>query len=250
MVTSGNEKALMLLITGITNFACFPALYVLYKKGLHFQFQMGIFTFITSFMYHSLESIGWDGLYIDRGTWHKLDNIGSICCFIMLFVYWMDNLHEKNGQYYSKHVVPADIHLNTIGLFIVLLMQAKHAWRLENTIIPILIFIVLFILKLIFIGKSRFNRYYLTRGVGILLVAVYFFSKGLDEHSDYLRFYHGMWHCFVGFSSFFLWQSIDKDRADDTKILKCAYQTRFTFWSVLKHILFLGFDKESINKVY
>jgi Protein of unknown function (DUF3522). len=57
MSLSSEERKLMLIITGFTNFACFPSLYVLYKKGLYFQFHVGIFTFLTSLMYHSLESV-------------------------------------------------------------------------------------------------------------------------------------------------------------------------------------------------
>ena len=231
----------MLLITGITNFSCFPALYVLYHKGLYFQFHVGVFTFITSFAYHSLESIQWERFYIDRGTWHKLDNIGSITCFIMLFVYWMDNLQFKRGNYYSKHVVSADTHLNMIGLFITMIMQANHPWWLENTVIPIIIFFVLFLIKVIFIRRPRFNSYYIIRGACLLLVAIYFFTKGLDENSDYLRINHGMWHCFVGMSSFFLWQCIDKDKINDSQIIKFSNQERYNFWVVIGKIVTLKF---------
>lgn len=253
MKMTGDEKAIMLLVTGITNFACFPALYVVYQKGLIYQFYMGLFTFATSFMYHSLESVDWNSFYIDRGTWHKLDNIGSICCFIMLFIYWMDNLSKKNGSYYSKHVSSTDLQLNMTGLFITMLMQANHPWRLQNTLIPIFLFLALFILKICFIRKPRYNSYYVKRGTGLLLVAVFFFIRGLDEHKDYLRINHGMWHCFVGFSSFYLWQSIDKDRSEEGKIVKCQYQPRFQFWTVIKKLFMMEFftdESQNIHKIY
>ena len=44
-----------------------------------------------------------------------------------------------------------------------------------------------------------------------MLLAGACFVKGLDERQDYLRLWHGLWHCFVGLSGFFSWQSIDND---------------------------------------
>jgi Protein of unknown function (DUF3522) len=252
MGLSVEEKRLMLLITGLTNFSCFPSLYVIYHKGMYFQFHVGVFTFITSFMYHSLESVEWKQFYIETSTWHKLDNIGSITCFIMLFVYWMDNLYYKKGSYYSKHSVPTDLHLNMIGLFLTMLMQAKGPWALENTIYPILLYFILFILKVLFVRRPRFNGYYIKRGACMLFIAIFFFSKGLDENTDYLRINHGMWHCFVGISSFFLWQSIDKDRVISSEIIKYPNQPRFEIRFVLKKILTLNFfkdEKNIVNKV-
>lgn len=234
---SEGEKNAMLVITGITNFACIPALYVVLKKRLYFQFYIGVFTFITSFMYHSMESVEWDRMYLDRGTWHKLDNIGSIVCFQSLFIYWMDNLHYKKNRYYSINTPDIDLQLLMIALIITMIMQANHPWLLENTYIPILLFVLLFLLTVIFGRRPRFNLYYLKRGVAMLAIAVCCFIKGLDEHSDYLRFYHGMWHCFIGFGSFFLWQSIDKDRPDSRPIHKFEKQPRFTFFRVLLNIL-------------
>lgn len=39
-----------------------------------------------------------------------------------------------------------------------------------------------------------------------MVIAFLFFYKGLDDHNDYLRFYHGLWHLFVGIFSFYVWQ--------------------------------------------
>ena len=237
-----NEQILMLVITGITNFACFPALYIVYNKRMYYQFYIGLFTFLTSFMYHSLESIEWESLYLDRGTWHKLDNIGSINCFQMLFVYWMDNLHYAKGRYYSTHTPSIDLQLGMISLFLTMIVQANHPWKLENTYVPILVLVVVFLVTLALGRRPRFNSYYVKRGLGSLAVAVCCFVKGLDEFSDYLRIYHGLWHCFIGFGSFFLWQSIDRDRPDKREIYKFTKQPRFGFLDVLKKILRFRFN--------
>lgn len=247
-VLSQNEKNAMLVVTGITNFACLPALYVVYQKRLYFQFYMGLFTFITSFMYHSMESVDWNQIYLDRGTWHKLDNIGSIVCFQMLFVYWMDNLHYKQGKYYSIHTPDTDFQLNMIALFITMIIQANHPWLIENTYVPILMFVFLFLLSVLLGRRPRFNLYYLKRGLGMLIIAICCFIKGLDEFSDYLRIYHGLWHCFIGFGSFFLWQSIDKDRQDARPIHKFVKQPRFTFFQVIVNMLtFNSYHSEDID---
>ena len=44
------------------------------------------------------------------------------------------------------------------------------------------------------------------RGLIILGIGLFFFYQGLDEIKDYLRFYHGIWHMFVGISSMYTWQ--------------------------------------------
>jgi hypothetical protein len=159
----------------------------------------------------------------------------------------MDNLTYKKGSYYSNHACPKDMHLNMLGLFIVMIMQANNAWKIENTIIPIILFVIAFILKVTFIRRPRYNPYFIKRGVGMLLIAICFFSKGLNEREDYLRIHHGMWHCFVGISSFFLWQSIDKD-CPEPGVLKCEPQKRYEFFSVLKAILCFNFFKDVSSK--
>ena len=239
---SQNEQYQMLVITGITNFACFPALYVMYNKRMYFQFYVSLFTFITSFMYHSMESVNCEWLYLDRGTWHKLDNIGSITCFQMLFIYWMDNLQNKKGRLYSIHNSDSDLQLGLIALFFTMIVQANHPWKLENTYVPILVFVFIFLVLLGLGRRPRFSSYYVKRGLACLAVAVCCFVKGLDDYSDYLRIYHGLWHCFIGFGSFFLWQSIDKDRADSREIYKFTKQVRFGFFEVLAKILMFRFN--------
>lgn len=200
------EKILMLIITGITNFACIPALYVVYIKRMYFVLCVGIFTMITSFMYHSMESIELQHFYITTSNWHKLDNIGAIMCFIMLMVYFMDNLQiTEEGEVHSTPFCDADLILNMFGLFLTMLMQANHPWKLENTIVPILLYIGLLLYKVFFIRMPRFNGYYATRGIILMAFAVVCFVKGLDDANDYLRIWHGLWHMSTGISSFFLW---------------------------------------------
>ena len=243
------EKAVMLLITGITNFACFPALYVLYHKKMTLQFHIGVFTFVTSFLYHSLESLGWKQLYLRVGRWHMLDNIGSIMCFIILLVYFMDNLHKKDNCYASKNVCNTDINLIMIGGGVTLVMQTKHPWDLENTVCPILLFVGVLVVKLVFWRKPRVNSEYLKKGGLLMLCAVICFVRGLDDETDYLRFWHGCWHCFVGLSSFFLWQSVEKDSPlPGVNVTKFQKQPKFEFWPVLAKVLTFRFFQKTQKK--
>ena len=66
------EVFLMVLITGISNFSCIPSLILLYKKNMIYAFYTGVFTFITSFMYHFTESIGSEKIFMTEYEWHIL----------------------------------------------------------------------------------------------------------------------------------------------------------------------------------
>ena len=79
------EMLAMLFITGFTNLTAVPAIIIIWKQRMNFQFYISIFTVVTSFMYHSLESIDCPFFIMSEGGWHRLDNIGSIVCFQILF---------------------------------------------------------------------------------------------------------------------------------------------------------------------
>ena len=224
---------MMSIITGFTNFALVPGLVIPWKLGQPFQFWTGFFTFFTSFMYHYLESID-SKFYMDNGRWHWLDNIGSIMQFIILAITLMDNLDRKpDGSYASVHFSRTDLHLGMIGFIITLIMQFKHPWRLENTLIPILIFFAIMGIKNTFIRRPRIDWYYFNRGFSFMSIAAVFFVLGLDENKDYLRFYHGMWHCFVGISSVYLRQMIPKDQYEKG-VDHYDTQQRYGFWECFR----------------
>ena len=39
------------------------------------------------------------------------------------------------------------------------------------------------------------------KGILFMSIGIIFFILGLDEHSDYLRAFHGLWHLFASLSS-------------------------------------------------
>ena len=44
----------------------------------------------------------------------------------------------------------------------------------------------------------------------LMCISLIFFYKGLDDLNDYLRIWHGLWHVFIGLTSFYLIQIQEK----------------------------------------
>lgn len=192
---SNNEKYLMSVITGISNFACLPGILLMFIYDRPYELFMGIFTMVTSFMYHVTESLDVN-VYITPGKWHELDNIGSICCINSLLISLINGYNNKDKQ----------LKLNLFSLILVLTMQANNPWDLFNTVFPILVFITILCVDFIRNGIPIYNSNALKKGMGVFLLALSMFIKGLDENSDYLRIAHSLWHVSVGYSTFYLWQ--------------------------------------------
>lgn len=193
------EKVIMAVITGASNFACLPALILMILYERLFEFYIGLFTMITSFMYHVTESLD-TTIYMEPGKWHMLDNVGSICCINSLLISLMSCY--RNHQKIMK--------LNLFSLFFVLTLQTEGPWDLFNTIFPICVFIVIVIHDFVIHGLPKYNYTIMSRGTSILLIAIAMFAKGLDEDSDYMRLYHSMWHVTIGAATFYLWQVQEK----------------------------------------
>ena len=120
------EHIVMFAITGLSNLFCFPCLYIVYKRKMVFCFINGLFTFLCSFMYHSMESLNIKTFYLTCTDWHKLDNIGSIMSLVYLMVFLMDNLEYSHGLYLSEYENKVDRIILYLALFITLFMQTDH----------------------------------------------------------------------------------------------------------------------------
>mmetsp|Transcript_33979 Transcript_33979/g.59213 ORF Transcript_33979/g.59213 Transcript_33979/m.59213 type:complete len:254 (+) Transcript_33979:1345-2106(+) len=236
------ELWMQVLTTGVTNFSCLPGLYIVYKRGLLLHFYIGLLTLTTSFMYHVTETINMT-VWINPGKWHKLDNIGSIMSLISVCVYLMDNVDKEENYYKSAFETRQDRHLLYVGMGLTLVFQTDAPWRLENTVTPIVLYGVLLIIKTL-MCRPRVNFAYFKPGLSLLLFGCFCFYKGLDDRNDYLRIWHGCWHLFAGASTFFILQSIDKDRP---KFPNCLTYTmgreRYSFWSVVRYLATLGLGK-------
>ncbi|OMJ83398.1 hypothetical protein SteCoe_15663 [Stentor coeruleus] len=242
-----HERIIMFIITGLSNLWCFPCLYVVYHRKMLFVFMTGIFTFVCSFMYHSMESLEINKFYLTASQWHRVDNIGSILSLINLFVFLMDNLDYIDGVYISKYETNIDRALCYSGLFLTLFMQTKHPWDLENTIIPVALYLFILIGKVLFIRKPRLNHKYFVRAWSIMVFGFICFYKGLDDANDYLRIWHGIWHFCGSAALFYFYQSIHKDKP----LLNINIETsksakNYRFLPVLIYIFTFGWYKKSL----
>jgi len=191
------EQFLMLIVTGITNFATIPTIIHIYRRKMYFESSISLLTLCSSFLYHSMDSVDVINLFLTDLQWHRIDNIGSIQFFIMLMVYLMDNQNPD-----------IDLQMNFVGLFVALICQEKSPWDIEYTLFPILSYLLMAFLVCLFRKrKPKYNRKMVLTGLGFFCLAFIGFFKGLDEFTDYLRIYHGMWHMAIGIGSFFIWQS-------------------------------------------
>jgi hypothetical protein len=209
------ERIVWVFITSITNFLALPFLlrrHVLVKDHLVFESVLTVFTVGSSFCYHFCDSMdyvdrshvsgGMNGLFLGKGKWHKLDNIGANLCFIVLLV------HLTN---YKK---AAHAELNKfIGLWFILYCQEKNAWSLFYTIGPILLQCAILVVHWTIIDEvPKIDMHCLKRSVMWQTLAFVCFYKGLDEQHDAYRLFHGFWHCFSGLASVYHWQLIHSNR--------------------------------------
>ena len=207
---STNEMAIWLLVSAATNITGIPVAYLNYKKGRIFESVIIMFTVITSFMYHVCDSIGLkgaEGIWLSEGQWHRQDNVGAIMCFVILFIYLCDFKDKKHAELFKY-----------IFLCIVILLQEKSPWYLNFTIGPIIASAILFVGKRMIVDKGVFptcNKTYLKYAVGIHFFAFLCFARGLDEHTDPYRVFHGMWHMLSGIGGWYDWQLIKEKKEKD-----------------------------------
>ena len=77
---------------------------------------------------------------------------------------------------------------------------------------PILGYLFLVIVLVIALKtKILTNKEMTIKGAALIFLGAIFFSLSQDEHADYLRVYHGLWHLVIGYSSLYTWQSHEKE---------------------------------------
>lgn len=195
-----NERIIMAIFTGISNFAAIPGITLMIIYDRNYEFFIGMFTAITSLLYHVCESLDYE-FYMEHGKWHALDNIGSICCINSLLISLMNSYGDSNKQ----------LRLNLFSLCFVLVMQAENPWDLFNTIFPIIVFGLIVLYDYYRNGIPKYNTHSIRKGASILIVAIAMFVKGLDDQNDYLRIAHSLWHVTIGINMFYLWQIQEKE---------------------------------------
>lgn len=101
--------------------------------------------------------------------------------------------------------------MNFSALMIVICLQVADPWDLTWTLSPILGYLgIVIVLVIVLRTKVLTNKEMAIKGGILIGVGAIFFSLSQDEHSDYLRIYHGLWHLVIGYSSLYTWQSHEK----------------------------------------
>ena len=196
----------MIFITAVSNLPIIATLLANMTIQSPFHTFIGWFTMIISICYHCCEALPSQEFILHEGNWHRLDNVGAITSFTLLMIYLMDISHYPRLR--------AFFELFQFG--ITLLIQERAPWNLENTLIPILFWLIACVLKHIgcyLIYGMTPNYQWRTFKIGwtIMLFASIFFALGLDDENDYLRIYHSAWHLCVTISSYWLWQIVQTE---------------------------------------
>jgi len=209
---SFHEQVMYVLVTAITNVAYVPVALTLLRQGRDFEAFVAFFTTLTSFMYHLCDSVQ-RSVWMTAGQWHRLDNIGSIMAFSCWFIY-LARFRDPRVADRVKYTF----------LMLILICQEKGPWDERFTFGPILTAAAIFLIRLLlfssWMAKVRWRRRTLTVGLGLLVLAVLSFIRGLDDATDPYRIFHGGWHFFGGVSSYYLWQvKRDVDVAEQQSVV-------------------------------
>ena len=144
-------------------------------------------------------------LGLNPGQWHRLDQLFALLSFAALC--------EHVAQ--TRRMSPSAAGAATWGLAaLVLVLQERGPWSIENTLIPVTASVGLVVWSLIagparrvVLGGARQNRAYLVAGVAFALASAIFFVLGLDDRADTYRLLHGAWHVLSGAGSFCLFRA-------------------------------------------
>lgn len=154
----------------------------------------------------------------------------------------MDNLEQDEiDNTISVIESRTDRHLLYISLIITIVMQTRHPWLLENTLIPVSLFGLIFLAKAFLYRWPRFNNQIIRKALFFLVIAFYCFARGLDDKNDYLRFWHGCWHFFGAIGLFYFYNSIDKDRIEKDIVSVPRYKS-FGWFEITYELL--GINKK------
>lgn len=184
----------------ITDFVFLPSLWVVYNRGRHFEFFIGVLQFFTSFMYNVCDSTKLS-LFLDDTEWHEMANVTSITYALFLGIFLMGNTQEKT-----------DNMLRYLSFSIIWIAQLKDRYWMEETQYTLFICLVFAILTVVKFAinlqrsSSKYHRQRLIIGGVASVLAGFFFWLSQDDGHDLLRWKHGASQVFFGVALFHLWQ--------------------------------------------
>jgi hypothetical protein len=194
-----SEPAAALFVTTVlSHLAIVPTVAQFYRRRWTTEAIMGAFTILASFMYHMSEDFG-RSFFLDELQWHRLDNIGALNAFSMMFIY----MAQIDDPF-------ANTALKWVNFFGIVVVQEGHPWDERYTFGPLIAFALIPVLYNLLWARRVPAYDFGELGVGLasLVVALLFFVKGLDDASDAYRMAHGMWHVACGFSTLRLWRCV------------------------------------------
>ena len=66
----------------------------MFRRGRHFEFFIGVFQFICSFLYNFADALD-VRVFLDAEHWHELTNVLSVTYITFLFIFLMANGNEN-----------------------------------------------------------------------------------------------------------------------------------------------------------
>lgn len=198
-----DTQTLTVISTVITNIPGFPLSYTFWREQEYSTAICGFSLAITSMLYHIGDVLKINDPHtlfmMNAGQWHRLDNVFAILIFNFLNMKLLLKLNQKQEEF-ARWII----------LAFTLWCQEKSPWEVIYTIIPILVPMFIMIFVNIFNPKMRpnYQKKNLLKGTILLIIAIYFFIKGLDDENDWIRLNHGLWHTFGSFSFYYFKYSV------------------------------------------
>ncbi len=208
---------LQFLFESVTDLSVVPSLFLIFQRQRSFEFFMGVFQFVASFLYNVCDSLD-IVLFLDKHEWHKLTNVTGLSYGVNVLVYLMCNTSETQ-----------DHLLRYLSFALLWICQIKDQFYMENTQYTLLILFTLGIFALAKVlahrkrifGLYRFDKLrcmkhlsclpvnsFIRNGALFGLVAFIFFLVSLDDHADRYRWKHGVAQLLFGGALFNLWQVV------------------------------------------
>lgn len=166
---------------------------LLVRKKMRFEAMIGAYAVTVSFMYHACECFQ-TSFFLSELRWHRLDNIGAIsslgCSCIHLACFESRALLD-----YLQYAV----------LFAVIIVQEAAPWDVTYTIVPVAACICVPVVSHLLNRRRRqglvLRRFFI--GLAACAVGIFFFVLGLDDMSDPVRIFHGLFHICIAATIFF-----------------------------------------------
>lgn len=98
-----------------------------------------------------------------------------------------------------------------VSFIVVLVLQEGYPWEITYTIWPVALALAGLVARCALFPTRRLNMAMVVRGAAAIVLGLYCFGRGLDEFTDYLRFWHGLWHIFIMTGVYYMFQVYERD---------------------------------------